>query len=222
MIWGFPVEIETDCQALRDVIANDKLNAAHCRWRDGVLAHHIVDVRHIPGKLNVVADGLSRMWEGRDRRVVGDGSEWTVSEDWEAVTGLVNDVFGVSVSDGVLQGEDTTDWPAMLSRFVNEPVFTEVVEALRVLEGPASDKVKQRARHKAARYMVENDRLWKVGGNEGIRERARVECVTKKEAVALAKTQHGEEGHWGRDSIKLALMDRIWSPKLDESIMEAI
>ncbi|GAV99845.1 Retrovirus-related Pol polyprotein from transposon opus Includes: ame: Full=Protease [Lentinula edodes] len=66
MIWGFPVEIETDCQALRDVIANDKLNAVHCRWRDGVLAHHIVDVRHIPGKSNVVADGMSRMWEGRD------------------------------------------------------------------------------------------------------------------------------------------------------------
>lgn len=29
IIWGFPVEIETDCQALRDVILNDKLNAAH-------------------------------------------------------------------------------------------------------------------------------------------------------------------------------------------------
>lgn len=52
MIWGFPVEIKTDCQALWDVIANDKLNAAHSRWRDGVLAHHIVVVRHIPGKLN--------------------------------------------------------------------------------------------------------------------------------------------------------------------------
>ncbi|KAF8824330.1 hypothetical protein HHX47_DHR8000253 [Lentinula edodes] len=221
MIWGFPVEIETDCQALRDVIANDKLNAAHCRWRDGILAHHIVDVRHIPGKLNVVADGLSRMWEGQDH-VVGDGSEWTVSEDWEAVTGLVNDVFGVSIGDGVLRGEDTTDWTAMLTRFANEPVFTEVVEALRALEGPASDKVKQRAQHKAARYMVEDNRLWKVGGNEGIRERARVECVTKREAVALAKAQHGEEGHWGRDSTKLTLMDRIWSPKLDESIMEAI
>ncbi|KAJ3893819.1 hypothetical protein GG344DRAFT_42431 [Lentinula edodes] len=161
------------------------------------------------------------MWEGQDR-TAGDGSEWTVSEDWEAVTGLVNDVFGVSAGDGMLRGNDATDWEAMLSRFANEPVFTEVVEVLRVLESTASDKEKKRAQHKAARYMVEDNRLWKVGGNEGIRERARVECVTKREAVVLAKTQHGEEGHWGRDSIKLALMDRIWSPKLDESIMEAI
>jgi hypothetical protein len=32
IIWGFPVEIETDCQALRDVMMNDKLNATHSRW----------------------------------------------------------------------------------------------------------------------------------------------------------------------------------------------
>lgn len=60
IIWGFPVEIETDCQALRDVLISEKLNAAHARWRDGILAHHIIDVRHVPGKINVVADGLSR------------------------------------------------------------------------------------------------------------------------------------------------------------------
>jgi hypothetical protein len=29
IVWGFPVEIETDCQALRDVLLNDQLNAAH-------------------------------------------------------------------------------------------------------------------------------------------------------------------------------------------------
>lgn len=46
---------------------NDHLNAAHARWRDGILAHNIVDVRHVPGKLNVVADGLSRQWEGQPR-----------------------------------------------------------------------------------------------------------------------------------------------------------
>jgi hypothetical protein len=30
-IWGFPVEIETDCQALRDHLLNDKLSATHAR-----------------------------------------------------------------------------------------------------------------------------------------------------------------------------------------------
>ena len=42
-MYGYPVEVETDCQALRDVLMNDKLSATHARWRDGVLAHNIVD-----------------------------------------------------------------------------------------------------------------------------------------------------------------------------------
>ena len=29
--WGFPVEIETDCQALRDHLLNDKLSATHAQ-----------------------------------------------------------------------------------------------------------------------------------------------------------------------------------------------
>ena len=62
--WGFPIEIETDCQALRDHLLNNKLSATHARWRDGILAHQIIDVRHVPGRLNVVADSLSRASEG--------------------------------------------------------------------------------------------------------------------------------------------------------------
>ena len=44
IVYGYPVEVETDCQALRDVLMNDKLSATHARWRDSVLAHNIVDV----------------------------------------------------------------------------------------------------------------------------------------------------------------------------------
>ncbi|KAE9389101.1 hypothetical protein BT96DRAFT_835385, partial [Gymnopus androsaceus JB14] len=162
--------------------------------------------------MNVVADGLSRMWEGQEREV-GDGSEWTVNEDWESDRGLVNDVFSVS---------EATNWEALQRRFENEPVFQEVVAALEVLESSVAESVKRRALHKAGKYMVENGKLWKVGGNDGVRERPRVECVMKKEAVDLAKAQHESGGHWGRDSVKLALMDRIWSPKLDESVIEGI
>jgi hypothetical protein len=44
IIYGYPVEVKTDCQALRDVLMNDKLSATHARWRDSVLAHNIIDV----------------------------------------------------------------------------------------------------------------------------------------------------------------------------------
>ena len=64
LVWGFPVKLETDCQVLRDVLSNDKLNSAHARWWDGILAHNIIDVCHIAGKINIVADGISHMHEG--------------------------------------------------------------------------------------------------------------------------------------------------------------
>ena len=44
IINGYPVEVETDCQALRDVLMNDKLLATHARWCNSVLAHNIIDV----------------------------------------------------------------------------------------------------------------------------------------------------------------------------------
>lgn len=43
MIWGHPIEIETDCQALCDYLLSPTLNSMHARWRDAVLAYNIVD-----------------------------------------------------------------------------------------------------------------------------------------------------------------------------------
>jgi hypothetical protein len=62
-ILGFPVEVETDCQALHDHLMNDKL---HARWRDRILAHQITDVRHVPGRMNVVEQSRGdRAWSRR-------------------------------------------------------------------------------------------------------------------------------------------------------------
>ena len=35
IVYGYPVEVETDCQALCDILLSDKLSATHVRWRDG-------------------------------------------------------------------------------------------------------------------------------------------------------------------------------------------
>ncbi|TFY78915.1 hypothetical protein EWM64_g5096 [Hericium alpestre] len=92
LIGHFSVEIETDCQALRDVLLSDKLNTVHARWHDGILTYQIVNVRHVPGKLNVVADALSRKGKGTPK-VIDDGSEWTASEDWDTSVGLADDLL---------------------------------------------------------------------------------------------------------------------------------
>jgi hypothetical protein len=44
----------------------------------------------------------------------------------------------------------------------------------------------------------------------------------KAKVVELVKEEHKTKGHWHRDAIKMALMDRIHSPGLDGSIMKVI
>ena len=213
-IWGFPIEIETDCQALRDHLMNDKLSSTHARWREGILAHQIIDVRHVPGRINVVADGLSRANEGLPKEE-GDGSQWTVSEDWEATAGLTHDIFYTTdpAAPEVVQ---------LRERFKDEPIFLEVIDALLDLDHNKNIRLRKRARHRASEYLIDDNRLWRVAGGHSTRARAKVECITREEATALAQKEHEGKGHWGRDAIKKALIDRVWSPNLDGSIVKGI
>ena len=119
IVYRYPMEVETDCQALCDILLSDKLSATHARWRDGVLAHNIIDVCHIPGKINIV-DGISRQYEGTDK-VPGDSSKWTVTLDWEEVTGLVHDLYHLV---------EMPDLTVLKERFKNEPLFLDVVDTI--------------------------------------------------------------------------------------------
>ena len=42
--WGFPIEIETDCQVVHDIIFASMISKPHVRWRDGIIAHNIAAV----------------------------------------------------------------------------------------------------------------------------------------------------------------------------------
>ena len=61
------------------------------RWYT-VIVHQIVDVHHVPGKINVVVDGLSRWWEGQEPQEA-EGDSWTVNPDRDKMVGLTNDVL---------------------------------------------------------------------------------------------------------------------------------
>ena len=211
IVYGYPVEVETDCQALRDVLMNDKLSATHTRWRDGVLAHNIVDVRHIPGVTNI-ADGISRQYENTPKSG-DDGSEWEVDSDWESGAGLIYSINYMSIP---------SDIQALRDRFATTPVFREVVDALEGIQSGSSLWERKRARHRAAKYMIDEGKLWFVGGGTPTRAVARRECVTKEEAMELSRAEHEKGGHFHRDLIKIALLDKIHTPNLDQSIVTAI
>lgn len=219
IIYGYPVEVETDCQALRDVLLSEKLNSTYVRWRDGVVAHNIVAVRHIPGTINI-ADGLSRHYEGIPKGGE-DGSGYSVDPDWEQKEGLREDVLGVEEA-GSKEADDGLG--ALKGRFKDDTYFLDIIEAL-VVSGPGRKgrlRDKQRARHRAVNYMVDDGKLWFVGGGTAVRAVARRECVTKKEAGKMAQEEHERGGHWHRDGIKIALADRIHRPGLDEIIRASI
>ncbi|KAG8708652.1 hypothetical protein FRC09_001116 [Ceratobasidium sp. 395] len=63
LIFGQPVEFETDCKALVDLLGNNKLNSTHERWRESIIARDIRAVRHVPGANNTACDALSRVYE---------------------------------------------------------------------------------------------------------------------------------------------------------------
>jgi hypothetical protein len=222
IIWGQPVKLETDCQALRDIMVNDKLNVTHTRWRDGVMGYKIVGAEHIKGTTNAVADALSRADEGRPK-VAGDGSEWTVSPDWESRSGIINDLFVVEdVGETYLVMAVPEGTASLRERFKEEPVYLEVIDAILELDFGSSMQARKRARHRATQYFIEEGKLWRLGSGIPTRARGRRECITRAEARVQAADAHANGGHFHRDSVKLALMDRYHSPRLDESIVSAI
>jgi hypothetical protein len=56
----------------------------------------------------------------------GDGSAWSVKEDWESAHGLVNDLFLIQPTDETLKSVATE----LRKCFKEEPLFLEVIEAL--------------------------------------------------------------------------------------------
>ena len=132
IIWGFPVEIKTDCQALQDILVSTEMNTTHARWCDGVIAHQITDVQHIPGCINLVGDGISCKDEDQPHQP-SDSSKWSVSPDWETARGLVYDLFTVTGAPTDLQHQ-LCEW------FKDKNVFIEVIDSLSNIDKPTIEQ----------------------------------------------------------------------------------
>lgn len=100
-------------------------------------------------------------------------------------------------------------------------MFLEIIDSILELDHGASLRIRKRAKHKAEGYMIAEEKLWKIGDGSD-RAKARLECVTKEETVRLAWEEHCNNGHFHRDNIKAKILDRITSPKMDQSITKAI
>ena len=198
-IGGYPIEIETDCKALRDTIVNNKLNATHARWLDGIMGHHIVDCRYQPGRENQAPDCISCQFTDTPQ-VQGDGHDWLVDPSWEANMQLAYDIWTIQLDN---------EQAGLRERFANEPIFLDVIDAMHNIDHGKHVRDKQRACHRMPGYQIENGCLYRIGDGKSTCARPRLECVTQEEAVELAWIEHEKGGHFGRDLIKISLLDHI-------------
>jgi transposase InsO family protein len=215
MIYGSPIEIETDCQALRDVLLNKKKNSIHARWEESILCRNITDVRHRPGITNVVADAISRKWtETHGKNSNDDSANWSVLPDWESKQGITNDIMHINHT------RHTDEHEPLRKQFADDPWLSEVIDALT---NTYHDDIqtRRRARHRALNFMIEGGILWRIKTKAKDRT-AKVQCIPKAEGYRLARETHETNGHFGWDHTRLKLHDKWFWPGMDRDTREAI
>jgi len=201
-IYGSPLEIETDCQALRDCLLQEKMSVHHSRWKESILAHNIIAIRHRPGVENPVADGLSRMWDGH-KRTAADGSDWSVLPNWEATKGIVNDVLIISYVPPHTHPLET--------QFAGDLFFEPIVKHLLGHNAGSTPAARRKATHQATGFTIIDDTLWKVSSKASDRV-AKTRCIPTTQGFAKALETHISNGCFGPEHIQLHLRDRYFWP----------
>jgi hypothetical protein len=154
------------------------------------MGYQIVGAEHVKGAENMVADVLSRVDKGKPK-VHGDGSEWTVSPDWEVRSGIINNLFTVGVEGLTYLVMPVPEGTMVLrERFKDELIYLQVIDALTEIDFGAGECKRKRARHRASQYFIEEGKLWRLGGGTGVRARPQRECITRAEAREKAMEVH--------------------------------
>jgi RNase H-like domain found in reverse transcriptase/Integrase zinc binding domain/Reverse transcriptase (RNA-dependent DNA polymerase) len=219
-IYSSPIEIETDCQALRDCLLKEKISIHHSRWKESILAHNIIDIRHRLGIENVVADGLSRMWQNC-KQSQGDGSNWSVLVDLESCQAIRNDVLLITM--GSPPPIDTSPLPYKLEDHFKGDIFFEPI-ILHLLGRNAGSTIPERhkAMHQAQGFEIKNGKLW-CFSSKASDQVSRTECIPKTEAFHLALSIHHSFGHFKNiDSLKLHIHEQYFWPSMDNDCRQVV
>ena len=73
--------------------------------------------------------------------------------------GLVNDILHVAPDD---------DMTWLKKRFKDEPVFTEVLNALLAISNNSGVHDRRHAQHWASQYLIEDGKLWRLKGGTSV------------------------------------------------------
>lgn len=180
-----PIVLMADCIALRDMLSKEKLPSAHARWREQLLAHNIVLVKHGQGRRHLLAHGLSRRPSDQQ-----NGQPQRLQDNTQPLIGAIEvDPGANQPAQRYLQLDATVD--PLLCRFEGdkfEPLlgFLLLLETL-LLETPQTAAKRDKIRRQGD-YYVEKGQLLYTHDNQALG------ALPGKQARAYAHQVHGR-GH---------------------------
>ena len=144
--FGQPIILVTDCTALRDILRSDKMPTAHARWREQLLAHNIIEVRHCDGRRHQLAHGLSH------RPMVPEDGPPDILEDHSHVFVDVALVEDDSATQAQRYLELDRHTGPLLERFRGDEL-EPLLRFLLLLEQPPSPPLRDKIRRQQAYFL---------------------------------------------------------------------
>ncbi|KAG7527251.1 hypothetical protein FFLO_07120 [Filobasidium floriforme] len=192
--YGFPVVVQTDCQAVRDLLRSETTAGPRAAWKEAICAAGIVEFEHVPGVSNTIADALSRNPSGEPEETKAT----TTAEEEMGGSPLTIQVNSLTTDEDI----------ALLDRFADD----DLEDVLRWILQRDIDMVDKEllgdVKRRAARYWIEDGSVvkYRVPGHGA------VTVLPKTEGFDFAMKNHVESGHLGRDLVQARILaTHIWA-----------
>lgn len=181
-IYGQKVLLETDCQAVRDLMKNEAMPGTRSVWKEAIATSGIVRMVHRPGRINTIADALSR--NGSD-----PGRETTAG--WEQRLGVSNSLYESTAAVNLVETDEENK---IIQAFEGD----ELLDVVRWLTLTNVDSIHKDSindvKRKALSYWTDGQLLKRRIPGVGA-----VRILPQKDGRDEARRAHEDGGHIGRD-----------------------
>jgi len=131
LLQGLKFRIYTDHKGLEWITSQKKLSPRQARWLE-VLADFEFEIIHVPGKMNQLADALSRMYSDEPKGIVRAASEYVSADEGNAPKELILNMVSAPLYTGesIFLGAATRKWKA-------RQAFPNAKKVVLKLSGPS-------------------------------------------------------------------------------------